>query len=204
MASTRELILESLSRRSHSTAAELSRALGLTGANIRHHLSILVKQGSVVEFLHRPAAGRGRPARQFALARQAGSHNLDGLASALLQESVNPTADFNREDFLRALARRLAAPAVQPLGHSTLTHRLSLAVTHLNQLNYEARWEARTQAPHVIFGHCPYAAILEQHSELCQVDTYLLEAILLNPVTQAEKLKKDQTGRAFCRFIVRP
>jgi predicted ArsR family transcriptional regulator len=197
MASTRQLILEHLQRRFPASAVDLSRALGLTAANIRHHLAILVKEGALADSSVRPAQGRGRPARLYSLAGQARSHNLGGLASALLDGFLEDYGD--NQAALHSLAERMAV-TTQQSGPSTLTRRLNLAVSRLNQLKYEARWEARTRAPQVIFGHCPYAEILDEHPELCRLDAHLLEALLGSPVSQTDRLAQDKIGRTFCRF----
>ena len=58
------------------------------------------------------------------------------------------------------------------------TRRLYTAIQNLNKMNYFAHWEARHEGPRIIFSHCPYAAILPEHPELCQLDEFLLEIMV--------------------------
>jgi predicted ArsR family transcriptional regulator len=82
-----------------------------------------------------------------------------------------------------------------------MTQRLAKAVLRLNELGYQARWEAHSEAPHVILGHCPYALILPEHPELCQMDAHLLESLLGQPARQTKKLAVDSNGKHYCQFI---
>jgi predicted ArsR family transcriptional regulator len=193
---TRERIVEYLQVRRHATAAELGRVLHLTSANIRHHLAVLEKEGVVEVTGQRALPGRGRPVRIFALCQQTGLHNLDHLASSLLhcwerQETAAP---------LQAVAREMLSDAPPPSG--TPTRRLSLAVETLNQMNYQARWEAHASGPRLILGHCPYLAILDQHPELCQMDAYLLEEMLASPARQLARRELNPQGLPQCIFTL--
>jgi hypothetical protein len=55
-------------------------------------------------------------------------------------------------------------------------------------MNYQARWEAGAEGPRIIFGLCPYAAIIEKHPELCRMDTALLGKMLGREAEQRLKL----------------
>jgi predicted ArsR family transcriptional regulator len=83
-----------------------------------------------------------------------------------------------------------------------LTRVLGEAVQRLNDLNYKARWEAHSDAPHVLFYNCPYAAIVADHPELCRMDAALLEHLIGRPASLASRLG-DQRGRApYCLFLI--
>jgi len=69
-------------------------------------------------------------------------------------------------------------------------------------MNYQARWEAHVDAPHIIFGHCPYAAILPDHPEFCELDKLLLEMLSDLRIDQREKLANDTRGIKYCLFAV--
>jgi predicted ArsR family transcriptional regulator len=95
-------------------------------------------------------------------------------------------------------------PASQPASQpASLTHRLYQAIQRLNQMGYQARWEAHSEAPRLLLGHCPYAAILSKHPELCQMDAYLLEELMGVPADQIKKLAQDSRGARYCLFIAR-
>lgn len=207
MPTSRKLILEYLQHKPLATTVELSRALKMTPANVRHHLRLLIEEGAVEVAERDPARRRGRPASLYALTQKSQSHNLDGLAHALLKTHLANLSDEGRSLALQQIAGLLAAgedgqPASQqahPLG--SLAHRLYQAMQHLNELGYQARWEAHSQAPRLLLGHCPYAAILPEHPELCQVDAYLLESLVGAPVTQTKKRAQDSRGARYCLFI---
>ncbi len=179
---------------------EISNALGVTAADIRHHLSILKKEGVVRTTGQRPASGRGRPVHLFSLTDRIQRNNLDVLASALLEEFINTQPPSERGAALDRLADRLTNTPIDQA--SNLPQRLFRAVAYLNEFNYQARWEAHATAPRVILGHCPYAAILPEHPELCHLDAKLIEKLIDTQVKQTDKLNRDAFGMIFCTFVV--
>jgi predicted ArsR family transcriptional regulator len=52
----------------------------------------------------------------------------------------------------------------------------------------------------VVFSHCPYAAIIEKHPELCKMDEALLKDLVGQPARQILKIGKE--GSSVCVFIV--
>jgi predicted ArsR family transcriptional regulator len=208
MPTSRKLILDYLEHKPLASTAELSRALKMPPASVRHHLRLLVEQG-VVEVAERGIShGRGRPAPLYALARQSQSHNLDGLAHALLKTHLGERSAEGRSLALQQIAGFLAqGKERQPLSQQasllgSLSHRLYQAVQRLNELGYQARWEAHSEAPRLLLGHCPYAAILPEHPELCQMDAFLIESLLETPATQTKKRAQDSRGARYCLFLI--
>ncbi len=197
--STRQQITDFLSHRQLASAVDMSRALHLTAADIRHHLAILDAEGVIKVTSQRPASGRGRPTSLYQLAWQATSNNLDGLSSALLEETRQSIPEFEQKAFHKRLAQRLVGDGYQPVRNPS--QRFVNGVKLLNQMNYQARWEARSDAPQIIFSHCPYAAILPEHPELCQVDAELLSLLLASPIQQTARLQPNLQGIPQCIFI---
>jgi predicted ArsR family transcriptional regulator len=72
----------------------------------------------------------------------------------------------------------------------------------LNELEYQARWEAHARSPRIILGNCPYKGIIEEHPELCQMDVYLLENLTGEKAAQLSKLEKTPQGLPVCAFAV--
>jgi len=198
---TRQRLLEQLEAWELVSAGDLSRALKITAADVRHHLTGLVAEGVVEMVSQRRTAGRGRPPRLYTLVRRAQRHNLDGLASALLQEFLDSLDAPSRQQALQRLAARLLE--YPPEVPRSLAGRLYQATRRLNELGYHSRWEARAQAPQLILGHCPYLAILPRHPELCQMDAFLLGCLLQTPVAQTAKLESNSRGSTCCRFLVK-
>ena len=197
MKSTRQRLLDILKNRPNTTAAELSRALQLTQADVRHHLSNMVDEGLVVETGYQRGGRRGRPARKFSIATATLKDNFDLLSSALLAVSLQNLSPPDRMVFLRDVAVKLAG---EHASGGPLAQRLAGAVVRLNELGYQARWEAHADAPRLILEHCPFASLLPKHPELCQLDACLLENLLKEPVAQIESLTHEDGGH--CIFLV--
>jgi predicted ArsR family transcriptional regulator len=198
---TRQRISEFLQRRQRASATELSHALHLTAADVRHHLQILEVEGVVEVAGQRPALRRGRPTLLYQLTRQASLNNLARLSNALLMETYQSIPEPERRNFNKRLAQRLVGDNFQPARNPS--QRFVKAVQLLNQMNYQARWEARHDAPLVIFTHCPYADILPGQPELCQLDAELLALLLANPVKQTICSQVNLQGISQCIFAIK-
>ena len=195
---TRQKILDYLKRNQTASSREVARALRMTAANARHHLGILAADGRVEVVSQRQPppiggqAGRGRPQKVYRLAGTLVGDNLAALADAFLSVA-------NGEVDMEAVGRRLAGAG--PEGQ-TLMRRLTSTVERLNQMHYQARWEAGAEGPRVVLGHCPYAVVIEKHPELCRMDATQLERLLGGEVEQTARLESGAGGRPFCAFVV--
>lgn len=203
MPTSRQQILAYIRKHQTASAADISRALGMTQANARHHLAHLEANGLIEVAGQRRGEGRGRPMLVYALSRQALGDNLDNLAGGLMSELLDGLAGKDQDIRLRALAKRLAGEytANSTVQAISITRRLAQVIERLNELHYQARWEASASGPRIILGHCPYAGIIEAHPELCQMDAYLLEEWCGSHVQQAAKLQVSDTGLPFCEFL---
>ena len=209
MPTSRQRILDFIEKNHVVTAAEISSALAVTQANIRHHLSILQDHGLVKVIGKRPPQTKGRPSLLFSLSSKYKGNNLEILLSALLSE-INRGQSAVINILLAGVARRVA---VLDRGTSKninctdssqqLTLRLLSTIEQLSELNYRPHWEAHSEGPQIILGSCPYLNILDQHPELCIFDKYLIEELIANPVEQIAKLNKDERNIPYCMFRVR-
>jgi len=195
---SRQRILDFLRAHPGATAGEIARTLRQTPANARHHLGGLVRDGLVASSA-RPSQGRGRPEKAYSLSLPMQGDNLSALSAALLEAHLGDLSADEREPALEDLAERLSAspPGVPGM---TLPRRLSALVEVLSTLHYQARWEARATGPHIILGHCPFAAIIGRHPELCRMDAHLLKRGLGAPVAQEAKLEPNERGVPVCIF----
>lgn len=199
---SRQKILTYLHRQSAATATELARALRVTPADIRHHLSRLLADGLVEVGGLRREGQRGRPHKIYRLSRPALGDNLPALASSLMAEFFSPAPDEQGATALRRLAARIApAPPAPPGQH--ITRRLAATVETLNRMHYQAHWEAHATGPRLILGQCPYAAIIADHPALCMMDKFLLEGHLSQSVEQLAKLERNERGLPVCLFALR-
>ena len=175
------------------SVAQIARALGMQSANIRRHLGILSADGRVTSEAARRDGRRGRPQRTFRLSDAVLGNNLAGLVHALLGRSPSLRTGLIQEiaDALWTQAGLIGQPQ---RGVRALTD----ALERLNRLHYAARWEAGGGGPRIILGRCPYAAVLEQHPELCQVDAALLARLAGGEVEQASRIGLQ--GATTCIF----
>lgn len=199
MASTPQRILNFLKSRDTATAIELSRALSLTVPDIRHHLGIMQSQGLVISTGQRRAAGRGRPSVLYSLNEEALNSSISLLAEAFLEELLERDTDpITLESHLRSVASHLV-PSCTQIQEKAMSRRLTEMVRILNEMAYEARWEARSTGPLIYLDHCPYAMLQKCHPvELCQVDRYLLEHLLGSPVVPL-----TPPGKHHCMFSIK-
>ena len=171
----------------------------MTAANARYHLAGLTSEGVIIVIGTRNGGGRGRPNQLYRMAEPAARHNLDQLADILLKMSVEGRDPEETEAWLKRIASYLAG---ETYPRKNPAQRLNQAIKRLNELNYRAYWEAHIPAPKVVFGHCPYQAILSEHPELCQLDALLLGSFLSGPVTQTARLVRNASGLHQCIFSV--
>lgn len=165
----------------------------MSAATVRHHLRVLASDGrlELTATRVRGRSGKGRPEKVYSLPRGALGDNLAALSDALLAEA-GPSIRAE------SLARRLVGEA--DLSAQPLAKRLNLTVDAFNRMNYHAHWEAGPQGPRVLFGHCPYAAILEKHPELCKVDEAMLRELTKQPARQLFRAGKE--GSTVCVFAI--
>jgi predicted ArsR family transcriptional regulator len=192
MQQTRQRVLDYLEQRGSATARQLAQAFDMTSANLRRHLSILQKDGLIVGVVGKlQNQGRGRPDHLYALSAEAKT-DLNPLTRALLR-----TLDFTEMN-MKKLTEALLGNGTSPKGQ--ITQRLVSAVRSLEPLGYKPRWEARPQGPQMVFGRCPYAAIIADHPELCRMDVRVLEELLAVQVEQTAKLQPGPQHVPQCVF----
>jgi len=189
--SSRHKVLAYLTRTRTASVREISRALKMSAANVRHHLRVLVSDGRLELMAVEEHNRRGRPEKLYSLPRAALGDNLAALSDALLAEAGMKVR-------VETLAKRLAGEfdfAGQPI-----VKRLNLVIEKLNQMNYHARWEAGREGPRVILGHCPYAAIIEKHPELCKMDAALLKDLTGESAEHLSKIGQEKS--LACVFVL--
>ncbi len=197
---TRERILTLLQHNPNLTAAEMSRALRVTRHDVRYHLKSLLTQGVVTQMPAPPrygSASAGRPASVYQLSSTSRPDSTARLADILLemgQSSSSPS------DFLAELSTRLASNEPLEPAQTHLPQRLNTTVQIINQYRYQARWEAHSAGPELIFGNCPFSAIIARHPELCQVDRRMLENLTGLHAVQTKKIDLDSPSSAVCVF----
>ena len=187
----RQKVLTYLTKNRTASAREISRSLKMSAATVRHHLRVLAADGRLEVEPSRGHEGRGRPEKVYSLPRAALGDNLSALSDALLRE-----AGLSLK--IEAVAKRLAGES--DFKSQPIAKRLNLIVEKLNQMNYHAKWEAGAGGPRIILGHCPYAAIVAKHPELCKMDTALLGELFGD---ELEQIAKIENSHGVCVFVTR-
>jgi predicted ArsR family transcriptional regulator len=190
MTTSRQKILIHLKKTRSASVREIARALKLSAPNVRHHLSVLCSDGRVEMTAVHNQEGRGRPEKVYSLSEAALGDNLSALAQAVLTVAGSTLK-------MEAVAR-LVLNDSQFAGQS-MNKRLALLIEKLNEMHYQARWEAGAGGPRVIFGRCPYGRVIEGHPEICKMDAALLKNTLARDVSQLKKT--DAPAKGMCPFI---
>jgi predicted ArsR family transcriptional regulator len=192
MITARQKILAHLKKTRAASAREIARALKMTAPNVRHHLGILTSDGRLEVTSFNQRGGRGRPEKIYSLSQSALGDNLSVLADVLLDGKIN----------MESVGERIAqSQGLIGIANQPMPKRLSLLVEKLNEMHYQARWEAGAEGPRIIFGRCPFAKIIENHPELCKMDSVILEISLRRPITQFTKTELNTRG--LCPFVFR-
>jgi predicted ArsR family transcriptional regulator len=190
MSTSRQKILSHLKKNRSASAREIARALKLSTPNVRHHLSVLCADGRVEMKESRPRNGRGRPEKTYALPQVALGDNLSALANAFLDEAGAKVK-------MEAVASRILSR--EQFSNLPMAKRLALLVEKLNEMHYQAKWEAGAEGPRIVLGRCPYWAIIENHPELCSMDAAMIKGALARPVFLMQKM--ETKTQALCPFI---
>lgn len=197
MTTTRQRIVAYLRKQAAAPAEQIARALNLSAANVRHHLSVLLTEERVVEVGRMPKPGRGRPLKLYALSPRMQDDNLTLLLDRLLTLWLSRLSPLQKRQALQELGRLLLPPEAEMPLHPT--RRLPRIIARLNDLHYQAHWEAGAEGPRLLFGHCPYTAIVEKHPELCSMDEALVRSGLGHPVRMTRRA--ESVLRGMCPYV---
>jgi predicted ArsR family transcriptional regulator len=199
----RHKILEHLKKRQSATASQIGRALNMSAPNVRHHLSILLSDGRIELFGETRKIGRGRPVKVYRPSEKLLGDNLAILSSSLMSVLLNNSSVSKQQETLQNIAKLLSDQIGNIDPNTQSTKRLANLVEKLNGYHYQARWEAGAEGPRILFGRCPYAAIIEKHPELCTMDGFMLEREMSGQARQLAKIDQKAGGNTHCIFLVR-
>ena len=204
MSRTRQIILETLSRRGALPLDEIARAARHSPMATRYHLGLLVDDGLVVA---KGSARReivGRPQVLYALAERAHAQlpkQYEALAEQLLEEIVRALGEKETRVLMRRVGRRLAE-TVPPLRRSArIETRLNRAADFLSARGYLARWEKSDDALTLCVCNCPYRGVALMHRQVCEMDIALIGALVDLPIRMSRCIANQD---AQCAFVVKP
>ena len=194
MTTARQKVLGYFNKSRTASAREIARATKMSAATVRHHLRVLAADGRLEMGPVQERDRRGRPEKVYVLPQAALGDNLSALAEAILAEAGSGLK-------MEALAKHILGEA--NFASQPIAKRLNLVIEKLNEMNYHARWEAGAEGPRILFGHCPYAAMIAKHPELCEMDTSLLTQFISRPVARESKSETQKSGICPYVFLIR-
>jgi len=184
----RQKILAYLKKQSIASAAQIGRGLNMSAATVRHHLSIMLGDGRIALIGEKRKGGKGRPVKLYGLSEKSLGDNFALLSDAVLRELLKELAPAKRDEMISAIAQTFAFQFGENGFDIPMTRRLALIIDKLNELHYQARWEAGAAGPRIFFAHCPYAAIIAKHPELCHMDIAMVSAVTKTSARQISKI----------------
>jgi len=189
--STEEELLLILSKHQSLTILELSTILNLTKADIRYHISKLIKKGQVIK--EEPNVGLpGRPAARFKVSPVLFEDNFELLIDGLISIYDNKPKLFLKLE-------KYFLDQIKLDKTSSLLINLIKFIQIFENFHYEARWETHYHGPVVFFNNCPYRKIIHKYSELCELDRMIIAKSLNQEVNCLSTIAKNSR---FCQFQV--
>lgn len=202
---TRHRIVRLLLESGSTTAAEISRELGISAAGVRRHLDALVEAGDAEA---QPAAswqhsGRGRPAKRFRLTpagRSKLEHAYDDLASAALSQ----LREIGGEDAVRAFARSridsilAGVPTARSESDDAVVEtaeRVADALTRAGYATTTARVGGPLRGIEICQHHCPVSHVAQQFPQLCEAEQQAISEVL---GTHVQRLASIANGDCAC------
>lgn len=197
---SRTRVLDTLRKYHTLTAYEISRYLGMTSANVRHHLKMLKQDELVEEIKTSKYKEKGRPEKIYRINTKTKGIALEIICDILLSLLKDPSSQRINNEILYEISAQLTKK-INLKEISGFQPRLSNSIEKLNFLLYQAEWEAGRSGPIIKFKNCPYKMIIHNHPEFCRIDTLLLEELTGLHFIQSTKLETDERGMENCTFI---
>lgn len=197
---TRQRIIDFLYKHTSSSAEEISNALYMTKENIQYHLKRLGSDGLIeidTTIRKRGELIRGRPTIYYQLAARVYPSDVLHLADCLLQQFLFQKSSANNQQLIM---HELAQLMFIPVESSSLSQTLQQAIKKLNDHHYQASWEAHLSGPRIYFRNCPYAALLGDHPELCDMDRFILETLIRKSSRQIARMEFGHIYSSSCVF----
>ena len=202
MSKIRQTVIETLSQQGPLSVEEIARAAHVSTIAMRYHLTLLARQGMIVQRDAAHRGGVGRPQMLYALAEDAREHlpkKYPALAAQLLDEVTETLGDKEARAMLRRAGRR-AAMTAPPLRRGAGTQaRIHRATKFLSERGYMARWEKSNGEFLLNVCNCPYRQVAQEHRQVCDMDVALIGTLLDAPLKMTYCIARDD-GQ--CQFVV--
>lgn len=198
---TREAVARSILENGPSTAAELSKRLGITPAGIRRHLDTLVEEGTLDA--RDPHAvltkGRGRPSKVFVMTdsgRERFEHSYDDLAISALRFMA--AKDLN---FVKQFAQNRADELERQINKTfeSSKDKVKALADFLTTEGYSSTVHKVGTGHELCQHHCPIAHVAAEFPDLCEAETAVFSKTL---GTHVQRLATIAHGDGVCTTYI--
>ncbi len=204
MQSTRQEILEILKEERQATVEDLAQRLELTPMTIRHHLNVLQAQNLVVASKVRRSQKVGRPRLVYTLTESAEElfpQSYGELARHLVTEVKETVGEEETRAIFERIADRIVNEAPPATEGQSFEDRMKQVTDFLEDLGFILRWEKTDEGYIFANINCPYRQVAAEHSEVCAMDTLLLNGLL---GVEPKRLTSLRTGDNSCSCLIVP
>lgn len=195
-------IIEALLRRGPLTVADLARELGVTATAVRQHVNHLADEGWLVRT--RRSLGPGRPAGLFTVSERTrrlfGASGPD-LSRLLMQEIAELDGEDKARVILERVNQRMARAARPAVGGGPPPDRVRRLAAFLSHEGILAESDSVSHGERLAVFTCPYASIVDEHRELCEMERATFGELTESPVKQQHCMLD---GHAACEFTFSP
>lgn len=198
LSSTRGRVIVLL-RRSNHTVAELAESLGVTDNAVRAHLATLERDGLVQQSGMK--AGTRKPHFEYELTTEAEllfPKSLGVVFNQVLSVLGEQLSAEQTGELFTEVARRLASETAEQVKTRSLEERAQAVVELISGLGGLA--EVEEHPDHLLIHgiSCPFAAIVCEHGDVCQ-----LVSMVISEIAQAPVLERcDRGGKIQCYFEI--
>ncbi len=183
--STREIILEAIKQANEATVDELAGAADVSPVTVRHHLNTLQAEALLESRSIRRKVGR--PYYVYSLSDK--GHELFPqryvrFSSRLLDELKERFSEETVVDIFNGVVLKIAEEHRPQYEGQSFEQRLDFLVDLLAEEGFLASWEITDDGYRLTEYSCPYYSIGQKHSEVCNLDSQLIQLVLDTSIVQ--------------------
>jgi len=202
MKSTRERILQTLLNHPRASINDLADAVGINAISVRHHLTNLQAEGTVIAEEERH--GVGRPRLVYSLTEQ-GVERFPTRYLRLTNRLLEQIKEKLPEPTVQQLFTRMADELAKEYASKSVTMSLEQRLDYLKQIlaqeGFTLEWEKKEGYYEIRELSCPYYHVSQNHPEVCAVDQILIASIMKTPV---KKVGCVLQGDQYCTYHLQP
>ena len=194
---TSETILEMILKLGPISASRIASRLNLSPADIRYHVTRLLRMGLIASVGPNESQNRGRPAARYVSTTSIALYGNNPVLETLMGVFSSLMQSGNTDTIHKSINQVFSLSKLENLNR---VQRIIAAIGVFQQKGYQAAWEARPSAPIVVLHRCPYITWLPAYPELCEFDRTALEITLGYPIKKI-RTRTDQMDMP-CQFSV--